>query len=72
MQLQDIKQEFLHLPVGLWDHNVSYNTARLNVNNDGSERGVKLSSDYLKCTKFEDNYQNVLQVVDGDWKLVTS
>ena len=56
---------------------MSYKTARdtaskLNVNNDGSKRGVKLSSDYLKCAKFEDHYQNVLQVVEGDWKLVTS
>ena len=46
--------------------------SELSVNNDAAERGVKLSSDYLKCARSEDHYQNVLQVVEGDRKMVTS
>src|SRR6218665_1570659 len=41
-------------------------TESLNAINDGAERGVKLSSDFLSASKSEGYYQDVLQVVEQD------
>ena len=37
---------------------------RLVFTNDSAERGVKLTSDFIDTAKIEDNFQNVLQVVE--------
>jgi hypothetical protein len=42
------------------------NIEAINAINDGAERGVKLSSDFLTASKHEGHYQNVLQVVEQD------
>ena len=44
----------------------------LNVVNDSAERGVKLSSDFLDTAKTEENYQNILQVVEDHRKKAPS
>ena len=40
----------------------------LAVVNDAAERGVKLGHDFLSCARKEENYQNILQVVENDRK----
>ena len=65
---------FLYRPVSTWHRLDAYNEAKkrvrnLKVINDGAERGVKLTSDFLGCAKTEDRLQNVLQTVENDRKL---
>ena len=38
--------------------------------NDGAERGVKLAYDYIGSSKKEDNFQNILQTVESDRRLL--
>ena len=40
----------------------------VNVVNDAAERGVKLSTDFLSAARLEEQYQNVLQVVEKERK----
>ena len=40
------------------------NVNAINVVNDSAERAVKLGSDFLSSARKEDNFQNVVQVVD--------
>lgn len=54
---------FLYQPVSTWHRLDAYNEAKtrvrnLKVINDGAERGVKLTSDFLGCAKTEDRLQN--------------
>ena len=44
----------------------------LNVVNDSTERCVKLSADFLDTAKTEENYQNILQVVEDHSKTETT
>jgi len=38
----------------------------VNVANDGKERGIKLSTDFLDAARSDEHFQNVLQVVEQD------
>ena len=38
--------------------------------NDCAERGVKLGADFLAAAKIEQRYQNILQVVENDRKVL--
>ena len=38
--------------------------------NDGAERGVKLAYDFIGSPKKEDNFQNILQTVENDRRLI--
>ena len=65
-----INADFLRVPVCDWDENESFKAGRmivrnLRVVNDSAERGVKLTSDFLKTAKSEDRLQNILQVVEN-------
>ena len=62
---------FLNKDVSDWASSDEYlaaitNIESLNAINDGAERGVKLSSDFLSASKSEGHYQDVLQVVEQD------
>ena len=66
---------FLSLAVDQWLDDDSYkesakNVKAINVVNDCAERGVKLSSDFLSAARSEENYQNVIQVVESNRKAV--
>jgi hypothetical protein len=70
-----IDTAFLYLPVEEWNGYDSYNSAckfikNVNVVNDRAERGVRLAADFLNRAQFEDRFQNVLQVVENDRKLL--
>lgn len=65
-----IDRSFLDLPVKDWDSDESYKhgkqvVAKLSCVNDAAERGVKLCNDFLPRAKKEENFQNVLQVVEN-------
>jgi hypothetical protein len=69
----ELNPEFLNEDVSDWPQHAAYqasavNLQAVNVINDGAERGVKLSSDFLSSVKSEEHYQNVLQVVEQDRK----
>ncbi|KAK6185087.1 hypothetical protein SNE40_007401 [Patella caerulea] len=73
-KLLDIDPSFLEQPALTWLENGPYIEAcekirSLNCVNDCAERGVKLSADFLECARLEDNYQNILQVVEDNRKL---
>ena len=38
----------------------------MNVANDGKERGIKLSTDFLDAARSDKHFQNVRQVVEQD------
>ena len=60
--------DFLEESVDTWeDPESSYQEAKAAVKtvpvvNDGAERGVKISSDFLEDARMEEMYQNILQV----------
>ena len=65
-----LESEFLKYPSSEWSNRSSYQYAKkvvdaIQVVNDAAERGVKLASDYLDSAKIEENYQNILQVVEN-------
>ena len=66
---------FLSKPVEYWPKDAGYLEAKLIINNlsvvnDGAERGVKLAYDYIGSSKKEDNFQNILQTVENDRRLL--
>ena len=66
---------FLSKPVEYWPKDAGYLEAKLIINNlsvvnDGAERGVKLAYDYIGSSKKEDNFQNILQTVENDRRLI--
>ena len=66
-----LESEFLKYPSSEWSNRSSYQHAKkvvdaIQVVNDAAERGVKLASDYLDSAKIEENYQNILQVVENN------
>ena len=68
--------DFLEESVDTWeDPESSYQEADAAVKtvpvvNDGAERGVKISSDFLEDARKEEIYQNILQVAENDTDLV--
>lgn len=70
-KILQLDTSFLHMPVTMWSITESYLKAETVVNNlkvvnDAAERGVKLGSDFISAAKIEENYQNILQVVEND------
>ena len=66
-----INPTFLTKPVVSWMEDMNYVQGKekvdaLKVVNDSAERGVKLANDFLLSARLEENYQNVLQVVEND------
>ena len=71
LQLLQIDHNFLTEDVESWPDSAAYqesaaNVEALNVINDCTERGVKLSTDFLAAARSEEHYQNILQVVEQD------
>ena len=69
--------DFLNDDVENWPGHPSFLSSKgkmnsLNVVNDSTERGVKLSADFLDTAKTEENYQNILQVVEDHRKKALS
>ena len=70
--------DFLEESVDTWeDPESSYQEAKAAVKtvpvvNDGAERGVKISSDFLEDARKEEIYQNILQVAENDRNLVAN
>src|SRR6218665_225947 len=67
----ELDSMLLNKDVSYWESSDEYLVAitsieSLNAINDGAERGVKLSSDFLSASKNEGYYQDVLQVVEQD------
>ena len=67
--------EFLEESVDTWEGSASYQAAKaavknLPVVNDGSERGVKMTSEFLDHAKTEERFQTTLQVAENDRKAV--
>ena len=65
----------LSKPVEYWPKDSGYLEAKLIINNlsvvnDGAERGVKLAYDFFGSSKKEDNFQNILQTVENDRRLI--
>jgi len=65
----DIGLTFLSEPVYQWNSNHAYREAeekvtRLAAVNDATERGIKLTQDFLESSKSEARFQNMLQVVE--------
>ena len=65
----------LSKPVEYCPKDADYLEAKLIINNlsvvnDGAERGVKLAYDYIGSSKKEDNFQNILQTVENDSRLL--
>jgi len=70
-EILQLDSTFLNEDVSDWKSSDKYlaaitNIESLNAINDGAERGVKLSSDFLSASKSEGYYQDVLQVVGQD------
>ena len=66
---------FLQRPAEQWKDLESYKHAErvvkgLKVVNDAAERGVQLTADFLNSAKSEDRFQQVLQVVENDRKII--
>ena len=65
----ELKMSFLSLDVTKWEDETSFKRSkiiveRLNFTNDSAERAVKLTSDFIDAARTEENFQNVLQVVE--------
>ena len=65
--------EFLDHPVEEWSSNDCYQDCKkvvssLSIVNDGAERGVKLAHENIDKARKEDNFQNILQVIENDRK----
>ena len=72
-QALDCSHDFLNKPVDDWSTDEGYLATKdivesLAVVNDAAERGVKLGHDFLSYARNEENYQNILQVVENDRK----
>ena len=66
---------FIENPVEEWETMESYQRAlfcvkNLSVVNDGAERAVKLTSDFNATAKIEEKFQDILQVVELDRKMI--
>ena len=66
---------FFEKSADLWKDNETFNNSieiisSLAVVNDSSERGVKLSHDYLCTAKKEGNQQSILQVVENERNII--
>ena len=66
-----LDKAFLELPVSEWESSSSFQAGKAVINslcvvNDGAERGVKLTHDFLAQARKENNFQNILQVVEND------
>ena len=73
-EIAKIDGSFLSLPVVDWATDSRYKKGRdiclsFRVVNDAAERGIKLTSDYLKSARKESVFQNVLQIVEHDRKV---
>ena len=64
--------EFLQDSVDEWDNSPSYEAAvkSLPVVNDGAERGVKITSEFLESARKEETFQTRLQGAENDRKAV--
>ena len=67
--------DFLEESVDMWENSGSYKAAKSAVDsipviNDASERGVKITSDFLESAKKEERFQTILQVAENDRKRV--
>ena len=67
--------EFLYDTVDEWDNSPSYEAAKaavksLPVVNDGAERGVKITSEFLESARKEETFQTRHQVAENDRKAV--
>jgi hypothetical protein len=70
-----LDSDFLALNVTDWKDSESYQSClpavkAINVINDAAERGVKMSADFIGSARNETNYQNTLQVVQENRRLV--
>ena len=66
-----IDTSFFEKSADLWKDNETCNNSieiisSLAIANDGTERGVKLSHDYICTAKKEGNLQSILQVVENE------
>jgi hypothetical protein len=72
-RLLDLDADFLSEDVDEWPGTSSYencvvNIQAINVVNDGAERAIKMGSDFLHCARKEENFQNLVQVVEMNRK----
>ena len=74
-KLLDLDPGFLRMPVENWHESGAFikNLTRLsiqgiNVINDGAERYIKLSSDFIGSVQNEEVYQDILQVTEQQRK----
>ena len=70
-----IDTSFFEESADLWKDNETFNNSieiisSLAVVNDGTERGVKLSFDYICTAKKEGNLQSILQVVENERNII--
>ena len=70
-EIMKLDKDFLEKPVSSWPSDKSYLKAKTVVNsllvvNDASERGVKLTQDFLGRAVQERKFQNLLQVVENN------
>ena len=73
IDLLGLRMSFLDKPVEEWCTNVDFIYSKsivsgINIVNDCSERAVRLTSDFQSCSRNEENFQNILQVVEKDRK----
>lgn len=64
-----IRSSFLTKPVGQWPMDPEFMRGKeivdsFSVVNDAAERAVKLTGDFMDSARKEDNFQNILQVVE--------
>ena len=69
-QIGKMSTTFLSKPVSTWNSDPEYTLAvetvkNIRVVNDSAERGVKLTSDFIKSAKTESTFQKILQVVEN-------
>ena len=70
-----IDTSFFEESADLWKDNETFNSSieiilSLAVVDDGAERGVKLSHDYICMAKKEGNLQSILQVVENERNII--
>ena len=70
-----IDTSFFEELADLWKDDETFNNSveiisSLAVANDGAERGVKLSHDYICTLKKEGNLQSILQVVENERNII--
>lgn len=73
VKLLNLNLDFATFDVKDWSQCQSYETSvrnikAINVVNDGAERAIKLSNDFINSSKSEQQYQSTLQVVSHDRK----